>query len=257
MSAATRFRALVTRTGAKCSTAYGAWGEDLLRVRFARVLPACGRARRPPTEATLLRGSVAVRAVPGPPATVHSGSRGGDGPGPAARSTGCSSEGRGPPTCRGSPCDRRGREPGHRAAAAAAAVGRPARIPSGALRLEEQGRTAGHLPESRPPQAGAGSPEAEARRNREGVRTGMKGYGFHGPATLRIEDLWSKNITLTTGSVDTRSTPTLLRTAAAGRFSGGADHPHLPARPHAGGVRRLRRRRRDRCARGRPGRRAA
>lgn len=49
----------------------------------------------------------------------------------------------------------------------------------------------------------------------------MKGYGFHGPATLRIEDLWSKNITLTTGSVDTRSTPTLLRTAAAGRFSGG------------------------------------
>ncbi len=33
----------------------------------------------------------------------------------------------------------------------------------------------------------------------------MKGYGFHGPATLHIEDPWSENITLTTGLVDTRS----------------------------------------------------
>ncbi|CAM5589411.1 zinc-dependent alcohol dehydrogenase family protein [Streptomyces hirsutus] len=49
----------------------------------------------------------------------------------------------------------------------------------------------------------------------------MKGYGFHGPATLHIEDLWSENTTLTTGLVDTRSTPTLLRTAVAGQLSGG------------------------------------
>ncbi|GAA0448565.1 alcohol dehydrogenase catalytic domain-containing protein [Streptomyces olivaceiscleroticus] len=31
------------------------------------------------------------------------------------------------------------------------------------------------------------------------------------PATLHLEDLWSKNVTLTTGLVDTRTTPALLR----------------------------------------------
>jgi alcohol dehydrogenase len=43
--------------------------------------------------------------------------------------------------------------------------------------------------------------------------------GVHGrPATLHLEDLWSKNVTITTGLVDTFSTPTLLRMAAAGRL---------------------------------------
>ncbi|MGC9543906.1 zinc-dependent alcohol dehydrogenase family protein [Streptomyces sp. UG1] len=53
------------------------------------------------------------------------------------------------------------------------------------------------------------------------VRPGghVANVGVHGaPATLHLEDLWIKNITLTTGLVDTHSTPTLLRMAAAGRL---------------------------------------
>lgn len=38
--------------------------------------------------------------------------------------------------------------------------------------------------------------------------------GVHGePATLHLEDLWIRNVTITTGLVDTSSTPTLLRLA--------------------------------------------
>ena len=38
--------------------------------------------------------------------------------------------------------------------------------------------------------------------------------GVHGePATLHLEDLWIRNLTITTGLVDTSSTPTLLRLA--------------------------------------------
>jgi alcohol dehydrogenase len=53
------------------------------------------------------------------------------------------------------------------------------------------------------------------------VRPGghVANVGVHGkPATLHLEDLWIKNLTLTTGLVDTHSTPTLLRMAAAGRL---------------------------------------
>ncbi|WP_329600069.1 zinc-dependent alcohol dehydrogenase family protein [Streptomyces pseudovenezuelae] len=53
------------------------------------------------------------------------------------------------------------------------------------------------------------------------VRPGghVANVGVHGkPATLHLEDLWIKNVTLTTGLVDTSSTPTLLRMAAAGRL---------------------------------------
>ncbi|MFD5543707.1 zinc-dependent alcohol dehydrogenase family protein [Streptomyces sp. NPDC127079] len=53
------------------------------------------------------------------------------------------------------------------------------------------------------------------------VRPGghVANIGVHGrPATLHLEDLWSKNVTVTTGLVDTHSTPTLLRLAAAGRL---------------------------------------
>jgi alcohol dehydrogenase len=47
--------------------------------------------------------------------------------------------------------------------------------------------------------------------------------GVHGqPATLHLEALWSKDVTITTGLVDTYSTPTLLRLLGrdlhAGRF---------------------------------------
>jgi alcohol dehydrogenase len=38
--------------------------------------------------------------------------------------------------------------------------------------------------------------------------------GVHGePATLHLEELWIRNVTITTGLVDTYSTPTLLRLA--------------------------------------------
>ncbi|MFJ8801950.1 alcohol dehydrogenase catalytic domain-containing protein [Streptomyces sp. NPDC102487] len=43
--------------------------------------------------------------------------------------------------------------------------------------------------------------------------------GVHGkPATLHLENLWIKNLTITTGLVDTYTTPTLLRMSAAGRL---------------------------------------
>ncbi|MFE5818552.1 zinc-dependent alcohol dehydrogenase family protein [Streptomyces sp. NPDC056479] len=53
------------------------------------------------------------------------------------------------------------------------------------------------------------------------VRPGghLANVGVHGaPATLHLEDLWIRNITITTGLVDTYSTPTLLRMTAAGRL---------------------------------------
>jgi len=46
--------------------------------------------------------------------------------------------------------------------------------------------------------------------------------GVHGMrATVHLEDLWSNNVTITSGLVDTYSTPTLLRMAAAGRLRTG------------------------------------
>ncbi|MEW2296168.1 zinc-dependent alcohol dehydrogenase family protein [Streptomyces sp. NPDC006743] len=53
------------------------------------------------------------------------------------------------------------------------------------------------------------------------VRPGgrVANVGVHGrPATLHLEELWIKNVTITTGLVDTNSTPTLLKMAAAGRL---------------------------------------
>lgn len=53
------------------------------------------------------------------------------------------------------------------------------------------------------------------------VRPGghVANVGVHGePATLHLETLWIRNLTLTTGLVDTHSTPALLRMAAAGRL---------------------------------------
>ncbi|MER7172127.1 zinc-dependent alcohol dehydrogenase family protein [Streptomyces mesophilus] len=53
------------------------------------------------------------------------------------------------------------------------------------------------------------------------VRPGgrVANVGVHGsPATLHLEELWIKNITITTGLVDTHSTPTLLRMLAAGQL---------------------------------------
>ncbi|MEU6657683.1 zinc-dependent alcohol dehydrogenase family protein [Streptomyces sp. NPDC046821] len=57
------------------------------------------------------------------------------------------------------------------------------------------------------------------------VRPGghVANIGVHGkPATLHLEDLWTKDVTITTGLVDTHSTPTLLRMMAAGRLPASA-----------------------------------
>ena len=51
--------------------------------------------------------------------------------------------------------------------------------------------------------------ELATRLIRPGGR--VANIGVHGePATLHLEDLWSRNVTITTGLVDTYSTPTLL-----------------------------------------------
>ncbi|MFD8496071.1 zinc-dependent alcohol dehydrogenase family protein [Amycolatopsis sp. NPDC059657] len=53
------------------------------------------------------------------------------------------------------------------------------------------------------------------------VRPGghLANIGVHGkPATLHLEDLWIRNLTITTGLLDTSSTPMLLRMLAAGRL---------------------------------------
>src|SRR5581483_7414756 len=53
------------------------------------------------------------------------------------------------------------------------------------------------------------------------VRPGgrVANIGVHGrPATLHLEDLWIRNVTITTGLVDTYSTPTLLRLVRAGQL---------------------------------------
>ena len=44
--------------------------------------------------------------------------------------------------------------------------------------------------------------------------------GVHGkPAVLHLEDLWIRNVTITTGLVDTYSTPTLLRLIESGQLA--------------------------------------
>ncbi|MFB7313334.1 zinc-dependent alcohol dehydrogenase family protein [Streptomyces sp. NPDC056192] len=57
------------------------------------------------------------------------------------------------------------------------------------------------------------------------VRPGgrVANVGVHGkPADLHLEDLWIKDVTITTGLVDTYSTPVLLRMLTAGRLSTGS-----------------------------------
>jgi alcohol dehydrogenase len=53
------------------------------------------------------------------------------------------------------------------------------------------------------------------------VRPGghVANVGVHGkPATLHLEELWARDVTITTGLVDTYSTPTLLRLVASGHI---------------------------------------
>jgi alcohol dehydrogenase len=61
------------------------------------------------------------------------------------------------------------------------------------------------------------------------VRPGgrVANIGVHGkPATLHLEDLWIRNVTITTGLVDTYSTPTLLRMLGAGQLDVGSMITH-------------------------------
>jgi alcohol dehydrogenase len=56
------------------------------------------------------------------------------------------------------------------------------------------------------------------------VRPGghVANIGVHGkPATLHLEDLWIRNVTITTGLVDTYSTPKLLDMVVAGQIATG------------------------------------
>ena len=53
------------------------------------------------------------------------------------------------------------------------------------------------------------------------VRPGgrVANVGVHGaPATLHLEDLWIRNVTITTGLVDTYSMPTLIRLVKGGQL---------------------------------------
>ena len=77
--------------------------------------------------------------------------------------------------------------------------------------------------------------------------------GVHGkPATLHLERLWDRDVTITTGLVDTYSTPTLLRLLASHHDRRAAlRHPPLRLRRVHAGLRRVRPRRRDRRTQGR------
>ena len=53
------------------------------------------------------------------------------------------------------------------------------------------------------------------------IRAGghVANVGVHGePATLHLEDIWTRNVTITTGLVDTWSTPTLLKLVRSGQL---------------------------------------
>ena len=81
------------------------------------------------------------------------------------------------------------------------------------------------------------------------VRPGgrVANVGVHGaPATLHLETLWIKSITITTGLVDTSSTPTLLELVSEGRLDPTpfATHRFGSGRDH-GRLRRVLRRRQD------------
>jgi alcohol dehydrogenase len=61
------------------------------------------------------------------------------------------------------------------------------------------------------------------------VRPGgtVANVGVHGgPATLHLEELWIKNVTITTGLVDTYSTPTLLELISSGQLDVGGFVTH-------------------------------
>ncbi|GIE29733.1 alcohol dehydrogenase [Actinoplanes italicus] len=90
----------------------------------------------------------------------------------------------------------------------------PERVALGAIRALTQGLGADVVMEA------VGSPETFELCTTL-VRPGgtVANIGVHGkPATLHLEDLWIRNLTITTGLVDTHSTPRLLAMLAAGQI---------------------------------------
>ena len=77
--------------------------------------------------------------------------------------------------------------------------------------------------------------------------------GVHGhPATLHLERLWIRGVTITTGLVDTFTTPKLLRLVAEGRLDPTAFATHrFELDEIDGGLRHVRRRGKDKRAEGR------
>ena len=70
--------------------------------------------------------------------------------------------------------------------------------------------------------------ELAAQLIRPGGR--VANIGGHGePATLHLEDLWILDVTITTGLVDTYSTPTLLNSCAATNSTPGGSSPTSPS----------------------------
>lgn len=90
----------------------------------------------------------------------------------------------------------------------------PDRVPLGAIRALTAGLGADVVMEA------VGIPET-FEMCQTLVRPGgrIANIGVHGrPAALHLEDLWIKNVTITTGLVDTYSTPRLLDMLVAGQF---------------------------------------
>jgi hypothetical protein len=70
--------------------------------------------------------------------------------------------------------------------------------------------------------------ELAARLARPGGR--IANIGVHGePVTLHLEELWIKNVTITTGLVDAYSTATLLRLVTSHQIDAAVHHPPLRA----------------------------
>ena len=56
--------------------------------------------------------------------------------------------------------------------------------------------------------------------------------GHEGPASLHLGDLWTRNVTITTGLVDTWSTPSLLELLRSGQLDTAKFTTHHFALPH-------------------------
>ena len=90
------------------------------------------------------------------------------------------------------------------------------------------------------------------RRRSSGPGGHVANVGVHGhSATLHLETLWIRDVTITTGLVDTVTTPQLLRLIEGGGSTRRRSRPTGSPRRDGGRLRRVRGRGRDECAQGR------